>query len=298
MKQRHVGGMSYILLSAVLWASFPVFTVLALKTLPVFTAAALTTLCSTFFFLFLLLLKPQKNKPSKRCIRDIVFACVTIGIGYYTFAYVGISLTTPGNAAIVGLMEIFFTYLFISVIGKHEPFIFSHVFGALLMVFGVMLVLVPSVHGFRSGDIILLVGGMLPPLGNLAMQRARKEVSAAYIMFFRSLTSTVTLGILAAIFDGAPSADAILSALPAVLIGGFLLMGFSKILWIEAIHRLPITQTISVASIQPLFTMFFAYILLRQSPEWMQLLSLPPIVVGMYLLTKKPTIDSSVLADV
>jgi drug/metabolite transporter (DMT)-like permease len=79
-----------------------------------------------------------------------------------------------------------------------------------------------------------------------------------------------------------------------VLIGGFFLMGLSKILWIEAIHRLPITQTISVASIQPLFTMFFAYILLHQAPEWVQLLSLPPIAGGMYLLTKKPVLQQVV----
>lgn len=290
--------MPYILLSAVLWASFPVLTAVALKTLPVFTAAALTTLCSTFFFLILLLLRPQKQRPSQRCIRDIAFACVLIGIGYYVFSYIGISLTTPGNAAIVMLMEIFFSYLFISVIGKHEPFVLSHVLGALLMVSGVMFVLAPFANGFSTGDIVLLFGSMLPPLGNVAMQRARKEVSAAYIMFFRSLTGTVTLALLAFVFDGAPTQEALFSALPAILVGGFLLMGFSKILWIEAIHRLPITQTISVASIQPLFTMFFAYVLLSQTPEWVQLFSLPPIAVGMYLLTKKPALPAGALEEV
>lgn len=298
MKSRDFGGMPYILLSAVLWASFPVLTAVALKTLPVFTAAALTTLCSTLFFLVLLFLQPQKQRPSKRCIRDIAFACVTIGIGYYVFSYVGISLTTPGNAAIVMLMEIFFSYLFISVIGKHEPFVLSHVLGALLMISGVMFVLAPSANGFRTGDIVLLFGSMIPPLGNVAMQRARKEVSAAYIMFFRSLTGTVTLGILAFVFDGVPTQDALFSALPAILVGGFLLMGFSKILWIEAIHRLPITQTISVASIQPLFTMFFAYVLLSQAPEWVQLFSLPPVALGMYLLTKKPALPAQALEEV
>jgi len=298
MKSRDFGGMPYILLSAVLWASFPVLTAVALKTLPVFTAAALTTLCSTIFFLVILFLKPQKKMPSQRCIRDIAFACVTIGSGYYVFSYIGISLTTPGNAAIVMLMEIFFSYLFISVIGKHEPFVLPHVLGALLMVSGVMFVLAPSVHGFRTGDIVLLFGSMLPPLGNVAMQRARKEVSAAYIMFFRSLTGTVTLAILAFIFDGVPSQAGLMSALPAILVGGFLLMGFSKILWIEAIHRLPITQTISVASIQPLFTMLFAYVLLSQTPEWVQLLSLPPVALGMYLLTKKPALPIGALEEV
>lgn len=298
MKSRNFGGMPYILLSAVLWASFPVLTAVALKSLPVFTAAALTTFCSTIFFLCVLILRPQKQALSRQCIQDIALACVIIGFLYYAFSYVGISKTTPGNAAIVGLMEIFFSYLFISVIGKHEPFVRMHALGALLMVLGVLFVLVPSAHQLRSGDFILLIGSMIPPIGNLAMQRARKEASAAYIMFFRSLTGTLSLGILAFIFDDMPSAHAVWSALPSILIGGFFLMGLSKILWIEAIHRLPITQTISVASIQPLFTMLFAYVLLNQAPEWVQLLSLPPIAVGMYLLTKKPALPTEALEEV
>lgn len=298
MTKRSLSGMPFILVAAVLWASFPVLTVVAFQSLPVFTAAALTTLCSTLFFLCVLLWKPQKKKVSRQCMRDIAFACITIGCFYYTLSYVGISLTTPNNAAIVGLSEIFFSYLFISVLTKHERFIWSHVLGALLMVAGVLFVLIPSARELRLGDFIILVGGMIPPLGNLAMQRARKEASAAYIMFFRSLTGAITLGILALIFDPLPSASALWSALPAVLIGGFFLMGLSKILWIEAIHRLPITQTISVASIQPLFTMFFAYALLHQAPEWVQLLSLPPIAVGMYLLTKKPALPAGALEEV
>lgn len=284
---RRIGGLPYILVSTVLWASFPVVTLMAMRTLPIFTVAALTTFCATLFFLFLIILKPQKRTPSRSCVRNIVFASISIGVFYYIFCYVGISLTSPGNAAIIMLMEIFYSYLFISVLGKHEPLVKAHVIGAVLMVIGVLFVLVPSAQSLRLGDFILLIGGMFPPLGNLAMQRARKEVSSAYIMFFRSLAGTVSIGILALIFDGVPTVAMLWPALPAIILGGFFLMGFSKILWIEAIHRLPITQMSSVSSIQPLFTMFFAYVLLSEMPEWVQLLSLPPIAVGMYLLTKK-----------
>lgn len=292
-------GMPLILLSAFLWSSFPVLTQVALRDLPVFTIAAATTFFSTIFFFSLLLFdRPRRTPLSLACKKNIVVACVTIGIGYYIFSYVGISLTTPGNAAIVMLMEIFFSYLFISVLGRHEPLVKEHVLGAVLMIAGALFVLVPSAGEFRIGDFILLFGSMLPPLGNLAMQRARKEVSSATIMFWRSLTSTVALGILAFAFEGVPSLANLRSALPAILIGGFVLLGFSKILWIEAIHRMPITQTISVASIQPLFTMLFAYLLLRQAPEWAQLLSLPPIAAGMFLLTRKKALPREALEEV
>lgn len=226
--------------------------------------------------------------PSHRCIRDIAIACLLIGVGYYALSYLGVSLTTPGNASILFLMEIFFSYLFISVIGKHESIIKEHVFGAALMVIGILFVLLPSASGIRVGDFILLVATMLPPIGNLAMQRARKEVSGHFIMFWRSLIGTVFFAVAAYSFEQVPSVDTIKNALPLLLLVGILILGFSKILWIEAIHRLPITQTISIDSIRPLFTLFFAYLILGQSPEWVQILSIPFVTAGMFLLTKKP----------
>lgn len=281
-------GIPYILISTVLWAMFPVVTAVSFKTLPILTIAAIATFFSMLFFGAVLLFRPERRKPSRQCIRDIAVACLLIGIGYYTLSYVGISLTTPGNAAILFLMEIFFSYLFISVIGGKEPFIKEHVFGAVLMVIGILFVLLPSADGIRVGDFIILFATMLPPIGNLAMQRARKEVSSHYIMFWRAIVGTVFLSAAAVSFEDIPSVETVKSALPLLLLVGILILGFSKILWIEAIHRLPITQTISIDSIRPLFTLVFAYLILGQAPEWVQILSIPFVAAGMFLLTKKP----------
>lgn len=298
MRKISKSGMSFSLLAGFLWSLFPVISTLSFVDISPLTAAAFTTLFATVFFGVVVTVKGEWKMPSKAVMQNIAIACVLLGICYYVCTYIGLSLTTPGNSAIVGLSEIFFSYLFLSVFQKHEKLVRNHVIGSILMIAGVLFVLLPSAGEFRSGDIIILIGGMLPPFGNLAMQRARKEVSSSFIMFWRSLAGSIAMFILVFALGETITLSHVSSALPWLLFCGFVLMGFSKILWIEAIHRLPITQTISIVSIQPLFTLFFAYVMLQQQPEWMQLLSLPPLALGMYLLTKKHGVEKEALEQV
>lgn len=299
---KHVAtsGLTYSLLSAFLWALFPIFTTLSFSTIAPLWSAAIGAGLSTLFFLGILIVRGQwKRGVSREGRKQILTACLLIGVGYYATQYIGISRTTPGNAAIVSLMEVFFSYLFLSVFARHEKFVPAHALGASLMIVGTLFILIPHRGGgFHSGDLIILAGSALPPLGNLAMQQARKEVSASYIMFWRSLAGCLVLSMLASASGGIPSAADLRASLPVLLFTGFILLGFSKILWIEAIHRLPITQTISIASVQPLITMVFAFFILHQAPQVIQLLSLPPMVLGMFLLTRRPPVAASGLMEI
>jgi drug/metabolite transporter (DMT)-like permease len=295
-----IRGIHFALLSGVIWSLFPVITTLSFTTIPALWAAAIGTAFSTIYFLGVLVVRGQwKRSVSRECRQQILTACLLIGVGYYTALYIGIHLTTPGNAAIVSLMEIFFSYLFISIIGKHEAFNARHVLGAAFMVAGSLFILVPSVTGgVHAGDVIIFFGSMLPPLGNLAMQRARKEVSAAFIMFWRSLVGSAFLMMFAYVWQGPLHFGELRSSLPVLLLTGFVVLGFSKILWIEAIHRLPITQTLSIAAIQPILTMLFALLILGSKPQLMQFLSLPPMIIGMVLLMKKDASFKTALEEV
>lgn len=292
--------MQFAILSAVIWSLFPVVITLSFSSIPALWSAAIGTFISTWFFLTISLFRGQwRKKLTATCKKQIFIACVLIGAGYYTTQYIGTSLTTPGNAAIVSLMEIFFSYFFISVLGRHEKLVLDHVFGSIFMVIGSLFILLPSVSGgFHAGDLIIFFGSMLPPLGNLAMQRARKEASASVIMFWRSLVGSAFLAMLAYYFQGPLQIHQLVESLPVLLVTGLVLLGFSKILWIEAIHRLPITQTISLAAAQPLLTMLFSLLLLGMYPQKMQFYSLPPIIVGMFLLTRKKGVSKVALEEV
>ncbi len=91
----------------------------------------------------------------------------------------------------------------------------------------------------------------------------------------------------AAAWDPLPSAHDVARSLGFLAANGVLFLGLSKILWIESIHRLPITKVVSLESISPFFTLLVARVLLREQVSVFQVVGLIPILTGVFLLTKK-----------
>ena len=150
---------------------------------------------------------------------------------------------------------------------------------------GAIIVLLPNATTLNIGDLLVIPGVILAPMGNDFQRRARSQVSSETIMFIRSaLTVPIVFGLAFLLGQTFTLANAS-GSLWFLLINGVLLLGFSKILWIEAIHRVSVTRANALSSITPIFTLFFAYIFLGQYPTLFQLASLIPFVLGLYLLT-------------
>ncbi|MEA3523364.1 MAG: EamA family transporter, partial [Campylobacterota bacterium] len=77
-----------------------------------------------------------------------------------------------------------------------------------------------------------------------------------------------------------------MSALPYILIIGTVIYVISKIMWVEALHRISITKMSAMMGLVPMMTLFFAYFYLNEVPEFRQILGIIPILLGGYLLTK------------
>jgi drug/metabolite transporter (DMT)-like permease len=278
-------GEFYALLGALLWSLFPIITTLALGVLSPLQAIAICSLLSAVFFAIVLTLRRTWRVPSRQCLRDLIIATVLLGIIFYVGIFVAIKYTTPGNAGILLLMEVLFSFLTLNLFTQHEPFVLPHALGGACMVLGVLVLLLPKASGWHLGDLIIIAATAIPPLGSVAMQRARKEVSAEFIMFFRSVVSGTVLLLISLAFDPLPSLAVLTPGfLMVLLINGILLFGVSKILWLEAINLLPITKTISICSITPFFTLIFSSMILDEQITRFQLLSLAPIIIGMALL--------------
>jgi drug/metabolite transporter (DMT)-like permease len=201
--------------------------------------------------------------------------------------FLGFRHTTAGNAAILSLMEVFFSFLILGLLLRHEPLLPRTVIGGACMVLGALLVLLPKGAGWQRGDLLVITATIFAPLGNRCAQRARKLVTANVIMFLRSIVSGTLFLIVSLLVEPVPAYGASLSSLSFLLINGILLLGLSKILWIEGIHRIPITKAISIESITPLLTLVIAAVFLHEQPTVLQITSLLPIGIGMFLLTKK-----------
>lgn len=60
----------------------------------------------------------------------------------------------------------------------------------------------------------------------------------------------------------------------------------SKLMWIEALHRISITKLSAMFALVPMMTLIFAYFFLDEVPQFRQVLGIVPILLGGYLLTR------------
>ena len=278
-------GELFIFGEAIVWGLFPIVTVLSYKAVPSMVSLALSTLLSSIFFFVIVLYKKKlyelKNLLLWKYMLYIVFF---IGILFYAFYYLGLTKTTPGNASIIALFEVYTSYLLFNLIRK-EHFSFESKVGSVLMIFGAIIVLAPNFSSVNMGDFFVLIATFCAPIGNFFQQKAKNISSTETILFLRSIITTPFLLLLAYSFGQHLQISQIKESFLFLIINGLLLFGLSKILWLEGISRISVTKAIALNSIAPLFTLFIAWMVLHQIPTVWQITSLVPLFFGVLLLT-------------
>ncbi len=280
-------GELFILGGAVLWGFFPVITILSYQKLsPLVSLAISSGFAALYFAVFLSIKKKWYEVGNRSALKDILFATFFIGILYYLFFFFGLQVTSAGNASIVALTEVFFSFLLFHVI-KKDTIPTKHLLGAALMIIGALIVLYPNFQGLRTGDLLILAAAFVAPFGNLFARRAREKVSTDTIMFIRSSISFLVLLLVIFVSQTPFSVTDINVSLFFLLINGVFLLGLSKTLWIEGIHRINVTKANALSSLSPLLTLFFAWLFLHNTPTPWQFLSFIPIFFGILLLGSK-----------
>lgn len=287
-----IKGDVYIIAEAVLWSLFPIITILTYAKLTSLSTLAWSTMLSTVFFGVLLVAKGKLHElKNVKVYKYALGTAFFIGWLFYGFYSTGLKFTSAGNASIIALMELFFSYILFNV-WKKEELTKEHTWGAVLMLLGAVIILYPkqgfSLHG---GDLMVLIASACSPMGNYFQQKARKMVSAVTLLFLRSIFTFPFFFILAYFLHAQSSLQNVQSAIWILIFNGIFLLGLSKIWWIEGINLISVTKANALASISPLFTLIFAYFLLHQSPNVWQLFALVPLVIGLRLLTNKSKIQ-------
>jgi len=278
-------GEVYIFFTNILWAFFPILVVLSYAAMPAFSSLAWSTLFATIFFACIVVYKKRWREFADPLLwKYTLLGTFFIGILYYAFYYAGLLYTTPGNVALIALFETFTTFLFFNVL-RGEHISAPHKVGAALMVLGAVIVLAPNFAGFNIGDILILVATFFTPAGNLFQQKARLIASSESMLFIRSAIATVFFFIVAYALREHATLQNVGAAVLFLLVNGVVLFGLSKILFIEGIHRIPVTKAIALGCASPVLTLLVAWALLGQVPTLWQLASLAPLVLGVLLLT-------------
>ncbi len=292
MTETRKGEMA-IIAEALLWSVFPVLTIISFAALNPITSLAWSTLFAAVFFGLMVAIKGRVRQIFDPKIWPLTFVPIFfVGWMYYGLYFLGLKFTTAGNASIIALMELFFSYLFFNV-WKNQQFSKAHTLGAALMLFGAVIVLFPKYgFAFHGGDFLVLLATAFAPVGNYYQQKLRKIVSSESILFLRSLFTFPFAFLLAAFLKADTGLVSVEKYFWLLLLNGFVALGLSKLWWLEGIHRISVTKANALSVVAPLFTLLFAYIFLRQAPTVWQFLSFIPMAAGLILLTyqKNPSI--------
>ncbi|MCB9802324.1 MAG: DMT family transporter [Pseudomonadales bacterium] len=277
-------GEASILIQAALWSLFPIITVLSYSGLQPIISLAWTTLFSCFFFFLVIIAKQSWTAiRSKKVLLPLLFIALFNGIGFYFFYFLGLTLTSPGNAAIVATFEVFFSFLLFNVLQK-EALTPSHVLGMICMVISAIIIFFPTDLSLQKGDFFILLAAAVAPMGNHFQKQVRTHLKTEQILAFRTIISVPFL-FLMAIMLGEQVVLPTGNTLLLVIFSGVVLFGISKMLWIEGIFRISVTKAISLSSVAPVLTLVFAYLILGETPTKVQLVAVPLAVAGVLLLT-------------
>lgn len=284
LKTKEREGETFIFLEAILWSLFPVITILSLKNIPPLLSLAWSTLFAAIFFGVVLSIKKGWSElRNKEALKDILFTTFILGIVYYFFYFFGLLYTSAGNASLIALTETFFSFLYFNV--WHKEYIsFVHILGAIMMLFGAAIVLYPNVHKFQLGDLLVMAASFIAPFGNYFQRRAREKVKSEAILFIRNAISAPVIFIIAYSTHVNFTAINLEKSFIFLIIIGIVLFGFTKLLWIEGIHRINVAKANALGSVAPVFTLLFAWIMLGNIPTKFQLLSFIPMFFGIMLL--------------
>src|SRR3989344_2847418 len=278
-------GEGLVFVSSFLWSFFPIVVILSYAALPSMHSLAWSTLSAAIFFGIVVVVRKKWEELKDPLLWRYGFLiALFLGILFYVFVFFGLKFTTPGNAAILGQFQILTSFLLFNVLRK-EGYSLENILGSILMVIGTGIVLANGFSGIHIGDLFILASTLFAPLGNLYQQKARQIASSETIMFLRSLLSVSPLFLFAYLLQGSVPFSAVQAALPFILTIGVLLLGIQKTIWIEVVHRLPATKAVALDSMNPFFTLLFAWIILAQVPTIWQLYALVPIILGVLFLT-------------
>jgi len=274
-----MGGLS------ILESWFPILSIVAISHIGALHTYAFSLFISLFFFVFLMLKKDLFNELKNRdAYKDLLLTSFYITT-LFALMFIGMQFTTAGNMSVIIFTQLFFSFLYFNVI-KKEKIDFTHSVGAFIMGTGAIIILIPDDLTFNKGDLIILLAAAIAPIANFYSKRARKYCSSVTILGFRTIIALPIIAILAWTIEPKISQEALQNALPYLLIIGLVIFGISKILWMEALHRISITKVSAMIAFVPPMTLFFAFIYLDELPEFVQMLGIFPILIGGYLLTK------------
>lgn len=189
------------------------------------------------------------------------------------------SQTTASKTSLMIYTQIFFSYIYFDLRTFDGSAVATFV-GIVFMIFGVYLVLNPSVYSVNKGDLYVMAAAMLFPVVNLYQKRAAECYSPEMIMVVRNALGLPIILFLALVYADSLLFDDLYEVIWILIAIGFIQFGVSKVLWIRSLLFTSITKATAVHSLDPVFTIVIAWLILGESLDLMQIIGVVMLITG------------------
>jgi drug/metabolite transporter (DMT)-like permease len=283
--QKEREGELFMIMLSVLESLFPILSLFSIALVGAVYSYAFVVVIATLMLLTILTM--QKNFATlfiPEAQKDLLLTSFFITL-MFLLLFISLRYTSAGNVAVLMFLQLLFSYLYFNIFGS-EKLTPMHTLGAFLMGTGAIIMLFPEDLKFNIGDGMALTAAAIAPVANLYQKRARAHVGTITVLTYRNIAALPVLFALAFLLEPIPEQESLISALPYLIANGILVYVIAKIFWIEALHRISITKMSAMVALVPLFTLFFAYLILHEIPTLRQLVGILPILAGGYIITR------------
>lgn len=288
MRSEQIGAIA-IIGSISIWGFFPIIANYSARFIPPVLFAGVSTLTTGIVLFFYLLARGDFNKKlfNRRAVFAISMNTILSIILAFIFIFIGASLTSAINTALLLQTELLFTFLILGIFFG-EKITRQKIGGGLIVLVGATAILFNGSFSLNIGDLLIVIGTIFYPFGNRYAKQALELTSPAVLIFLRGILGGVFLIIFSLLFEShiLTVGQSIKDNLPLILVQGIIIMGFSKFIWFEGFKRLSITRSIAIGMAQPAFSLVYAFLLLGEVPNVYQITGLFVIIGGVYMLTR------------
>ncbi len=273
-----------------LYALFPIIVAYVTKVMPPILFAGVSTLVAAVFLgIYLLATRGFKNLEIKKLRKHILIVTIFIVVLPSIFIFWGSSITSGLNTAILLQSEMFFA-IFICGFFACESITWNKILAAILIVSGSLLVMYEKGGEVNYGDLLIILGTVFLPIGNIYAKKALELTNPALLLFARSFLGGIVLILISFIFEHSYQSlwPDLLKNYPLILINGAVVYCLSKLLWYEGLKRIEISEASLISlGIYPIISMILAIIFLNETPLPKHIIGLGVILFGVFLAVQK-----------
>lgn len=211
---------------------------------------------------------------------------VLIGLligGSTNLTYVAVDYVDPGAAALISQLSTPLSIV-LSVIWLKEHFTRLKIAGAVLATLGAVIIALQPSNYFRIGSLMIAIATTLYTF-HTALVKRNGDVDFINFFFFRLLFTTLSLFTFSAV-QGAlvwPSAE----AWPLLLAVAAFDIVISRVLFYQALRRLPLSAHTLILMLSPVVAVLWSYLLFGVVPMPQQLIGGAVVLVGVLLATRR-----------